>query len=85
MTKSFLLTLASNVNTMRIVLIVDLWKYAMHRNPPSPPPPVVAALDSPPRIDSAQLLRGQRTVEIEHGDQRYTLRVTRESKLILTK
>ena len=26
----------------------------------------------PPRIESAQLLRGQRTVEIEHGEQRYT-------------
>ncbi len=39
----------------------------------------------PPRINSAQLLRGQRTVEIEHGNQHYTLRVTRDNKLILTK
>jgi len=39
----------------------------------------------PPRIESAQLLRGQRTVEIEHGEQRYTLRVTKDNKLILTK
>lgn len=37
------------------------------------------------RLNSAQLLGGQRMVEIEHGDQRYTLRVTRENKLILTK
>lgn len=38
-----------------------------------------------PRIDSQQLLLGQRTIEIDHGNQRYTLRVTRENKLILTK
>lgn len=41
--------------------------------------------DMPPRIDSSQLLRGQRTIEIEHGEQRYTLRVTKDNKLILTK
>ena len=41
--------------------------------------------DLPPRIDSAQLLRGQRTVDIKHGDLHYTLRVTRDNKLILTK
>ena len=39
----------------------------------------------PPRIDSNQLLGGHRTVEIEHGEQRYTLRVTKDNKLILTK
>jgi hemin uptake protein HemP len=39
----------------------------------------------PPRISSAQLLRGQRTVNIEHGGQHYTLRLTRDNKLILTK
>lgn len=39
----------------------------------------------PPRIDSAQLLRGQRTVAIKHHDQHYTLRLTRDNKLILTK
>jgi hemin uptake protein HemP len=38
-----------------------------------------------PSIDSRELLRGQRTIEIKHGGQRYTLRVTRENKLILTK
>ncbi len=39
----------------------------------------------PPRIDSTQLLCGNKTVEIEHGGQRYTLRVTKDDKLILTK
>lgn len=41
--------------------------------------------DTQPTIDSAQLLRGQRTVGIEHGNQHYTLRLTRDNKLILTK
>ena len=48
-----------------------------------------AAANTPPeptpRIGSADLLRGHRTVEIEHGQQRYTLRVTKDDKLILTK
>lgn len=50
--------------------------------------PLVVAPIQPeplPRVDSTQLLRGQRTVEIEHGEQRYTLRVTKDNKLILTK
>lgn len=41
--------------------------------------------DLVPRIVSSDLLRGQRMLEIEHAGQRYTLRVTRENKLILTK
>jgi hemin uptake protein HemP len=41
--------------------------------------------DLPPRVSSAQLLRGQRTVSIAHGDRNYTLRVTQDNKLILTK
>lgn len=37
-------------------------------------------------IDSRQLLSpGQTTLYIDHGGQRYQLRVTRENKLILTK
>lgn len=40
---------------------------------------------SRPRIDSQQILRGSRTVEIDHAGQRYLLQVTRENKLILTK
>ncbi|MCP5268822.1 MAG: hemin uptake protein HemP [Zoogloeaceae bacterium] len=39
----------------------------------------------PPRVNSDQLFRGQKTLEIEHGEQRYTLRVTKDNKLILTK
>ena len=36
-------------------------------------------------IKSAELMRDQRMIAIDHGGQRYTLRVTRENKLILTK
>lgn len=55
-----------------------------NQNPPAPAsaPP---AVEPPPRVDSSQLLRGHRTIEIEHGEQRYTLRVTKDNKLILTK
>lgn len=54
---------------------------------PSPAAPVAAPVppELPSRVDSGQLLRGQRTVEIEHGKERYTLRVTKDNKLILTK
>ncbi|MDX9738697.1 hemin uptake protein HemP [Azonexus hydrophilus] len=38
-----------------------------------------------PRMDSAELLKGASSVEIQHAGQRYLLRVTRENKLILTK
>jgi hemin uptake protein HemP len=38
-----------------------------------------------PCIKSHELMLNQRTIEIDHGGQRYTLRVTRENKLILTK
>ena len=41
--------------------------------------------EPPPSIDSRELLRGQRTVHIEHAGQRYTLRITNGNKLILTK
>ncbi len=55
----------------------------MTQSHPFTPPP---AIDPPrPRIDSAEILRGANAVEIEHGGQRYILRVTRENKLILTK
>jgi hemin uptake protein HemP len=36
-------------------------------------------------LNSALILGGASTVEIEHAGQRYLLRVTRENKLILTK
>ena len=34
---------------------------------------------------SAELLRGQRVIEIDHEGQRYRLQATRQGKLILTK
>ena len=58
----------------------------MHSVPqPQPLIDVPEMPDTPASIDSAQLLRGQRTVGIEHGNQHYTLRLTRDNKLILTK
>ena len=56
--------------------------------PPTPhSPPLVAApaQPTPPRLNSSQLFRDVKTIEIDHGEQRYTLRVTRDNKLILTK
>lgn len=51
--------------------------------------PAPTAPANPPkkkaRINSAELLRGMTTLEIQHFDQCYTLRLTRENKLILTK
>ncbi|MFZ2853797.1 MAG: hemin uptake protein HemP [Rhodocyclaceae bacterium] len=58
----------------------------MDARKPQPEPPAIArTADAALRIDSQQLLLGQRTIEIDHSGQRYTLRVTRENKLILTK
>lgn len=64
----------------------------MSTEPEMPPtqnsPPLVAAPAQgtlPPRLNSNQLFRDGKTVEIDHGEQRYTLRVTRDNKLILTK
>ncbi|MEM0923900.1 MAG: hemin uptake protein HemP [Pseudomonadota bacterium] len=36
-------------------------------------------------VDSADLMQGARIMHIRHGDQVYTLRVTRQGKLLLTK
>ena len=36
-------------------------------------------------IESSDLFGGARTVAIRHGDDVYTLRITRSDKLILTK
>jgi len=36
-------------------------------------------------VKSVDLFRDARSVCIEHSDQRYLLRITRENKLILTK
>ena len=61
----------------------------MSFDPLDPHLPAQAALpaqpEMPTRMNSHQLFRGQKTVEIDHGDQRYTLRVTKDNKLILTK
>lgn len=38
-----------------------------------------------PRVGSHELLRGGRRLVIEHGEARYTLQLTRNGKLILTK
>jgi hemin uptake protein HemP len=40
---------------------------------------------SAPRIDSAVLMRGEREIQIRHGEAIYRLRVTMSDKLILTK
>lgn len=37
------------------------------------------------RIDSHELLQGERELIIQHGDQEYRLRHTQNDKLILTK
>lgn len=52
---------------------------------PAKADPAPAEAPHPSRLSSAELLQGQNTVEIDHGGQRYLLRVTRENKLILTK
>jgi hemin uptake protein HemP len=52
----------------------------------NPAPPVRGTPSAtPPRVSSADILRGAHMVEIDHAGQRYLLRVTRENKLILTK
>lgn len=40
---------------------------------------------APPRYTSEALFRGAATLEIEHQGERYTLRGTRQGKLLLTK
>jgi hemin uptake protein HemP len=58
----------------------------MTPNPNAPTLVVVSVQpELPPRLNSNQLFRDGKTVEIDHGEQRYTLRVTKENKLILTK
>lgn len=48
-------------------------------------PRVVAMSASRQRIDSRELLQGERELIIQHGDQEYRLRHTQNDKLILTK
>jgi hemin uptake protein HemP len=56
-----------------------------HKPLPAAPAASSAQPAQPLRLSSAELLQGQNTLEIDHGGQRYLLRVTRENKLILTK
>ena len=56
-----------------------------HKQQPAEPAVPSLQPDRPVRLDSAELLQGRNTLEIDHGGQRYLLRVTRENKLILTK
>ena len=37
------------------------------------------------RINANELLQGNKTMVIEHGESQYVLRLTRSNKLILTK
>lgn len=56
--------------------------------PPSQAPqpePQSAAAPTPPALDSSQLLGGRKQVAINHGGELYSLRLTRNGKLILTK
>ena len=59
------------------------------RQPPSPADgkssPVTPAMGTPGCVDSAELLRGQKTVDISHNGLTYRLQATRLGKLILTK
>ena len=41
--------------------------------------------DKKPRIESAHLFQGEREVVIVHQTKEYSLRITRNGKLILTK
>jgi hemin uptake protein HemP len=56
-----------------------------HAAPPSPATPPPVTTHSQPALDSAQLLGGQKQIAINHGGELYSLRVTRNGKLILTK
>lgn len=48
-------------------------------------PRVVAMGPHRQRVDSRELLQGERELIIQHGDQEYRLRHTQNDKLILTK
>ena len=50
-----------------------------------PAPAATRAEARPVPLPSAQLLRGQRLVEIAHNGEIYRLQATRQGKLILTK
>jgi hemin uptake protein HemP len=45
----------------------------------------IAPVDKKPRIKSAHLFQGEREIVIVHQTKEYSLRITRNGKLILTK
>lgn len=47
--------------------------------------PASPSMGAPACLDSAELLRGQKTVDISHNGLTYRLQATRLGKLILTK
>jgi hemin uptake protein HemP len=59
----------------------------MKDQPGRDPSAVAVPRNEPPAtsIDSRTLIPNGNTLVIEHGGQRYMLRITRENKLILTK
>jgi hemin uptake protein HemP len=48
-------------------------------------PPVVGRVGRKPRIESERLFDGTSEVVIVHRDEEYSLRITKNGKLILTK
>jgi hemin uptake protein HemP len=51
----------------------------------APTAPPSTAVEGAATIDSAELMNGQRELQIRHGENVYRLRVTASEKLILTK
>jgi len=47
--------------------------------------PVTSTGSRKPRIESQRLFQGTREIVIVHDDQEYSLRITKNGKLILTK
>jgi hemin uptake protein HemP len=47
--------------------------------------PARAPQDDLPEIDARDLLNGHRVIRIVHEDRAYTLRLTRQGKLLLTR
>lgn len=54
-------------------------------SPTGKPAPAAAPAPAIPAVDSRDLFRGSRQVQILHAGQVYTLRQTKDNKLILTK
>jgi hemin uptake protein HemP len=56
-----------------------------HLNKPSGATDVSLSADRKPRIESARLFQGGSEIIIVHQNEEYSLRITRNGKLILTK